>query len=69
MSNNTNLKQCLHKFRSVYRGSEWDVECEKCNENVFDLYELEDAVSIVNEMLLRNKKKENETKSLFSWGF
>jgi len=40
-------KQCLHTFISVYYGSEWEVECEKCDENVFDLYSNDDAFLII----------------------
>lgn len=55
-----NLKQCLHTFRSVYYGSEWEVECEKCNENVRDLYSNDDALLIVENMLTENKNRRNE---------
>jgi hypothetical protein len=53
-------KQCLHKFHSVYYGSEWEVECEKCDKNVRDLYGKEDANKIVDDLLLiTNHKKYN----------
>lgn len=55
-----NSKQCLHTFRSVYYGSEWEVECEKCNENVLDLYSKDDALLIVENMLTKNKNSRNE---------
>lgn len=45
------MKNCLHKFHSVYYGSEWEVECEKCDKNVRDLYSIEDANEIVNNLL------------------
>ena len=55
-----NSKQCLHTFRSVYYGSEWEVECEKCDKNVRDLYSNDDALLIVENMLTENKKSRNE---------
>ena len=51
-------KECMHDFHSVYYGSEWEfksipeyVECKKCEENIFDLYEREDAVKWIKENL------------------
>jgi hypothetical protein len=46
--------ECLHKFNSVYYGSEWVVECEKCHKEVYDLYSVEDGTEIINN-LLNNK--------------
>lgn len=43
-------KECVHIFQSVYYGSEWEVECKKCERNVFDIYTREDAVTIIREM-------------------
>ena len=54
-------KTCLHNFRSVYYGSEWEIECSKCNENVFDLYNNEDANHVIDLMLNKNKI-DNENK-------
>lgn len=48
-------KKCLHKFISVYNGSEWDVECEKCNENIYNLYSKEDANLIIDKEILNNE--------------
>jgi hypothetical protein len=45
------MKECLHKFHSVYYGSEWEVECEKCEQNVRDLYNKEDAIIVVEELI------------------
>jgi len=44
-------KECLHKFHSVYYGSEWVVECEKCEKDVYDLYSVEDGTKIINDLL------------------
>lgn len=46
------MKECLHKFHSVYYGSEWEVECEKCDKNVRDLYCKKDANKIVEDLLI-----------------
>ena len=48
-----NNKQCLHEFHSVYYGTEWDVECKKCDKNVFDIYEKEDALKIIDSLTKR----------------
>jgi hypothetical protein len=48
--------ECKHSFESVYYGSEWVVECEKCEKDVFDLYSKEDANAIINEYLKNLKK-------------
>lgn len=61
-----NSKQCLHTFRSVYYGSEWEVECEKCDKNVRDLYSNDDALLIVENMLTENKNSRNEKSLNFS---
>lgn len=53
-------KQCLHTFRSVYYGSEWEVECEKCDKSVRDLYSNGDALFIVENMLTENKNSRND---------
>jgi len=54
------MKNCLHKFHSVYYGSEWVVECEKCNDNVYDLYSKEDANKIVDNLLsVQNNQRYN----------
>ena len=50
-------KECLHKFHSVYYGSEWTVECKKCDKDVFSLYSIEDTNKIVNKLINKNKKK------------
>lgn len=47
-------KECKHKFHSVYYGTEWEVECEKCDKNVRDLYNKKDANEIVENLLLIN---------------
>jgi len=44
-------KECLHNFHSVYYGSEWVVECEKCEKDVYDLYSVEDGTKIINDLL------------------
>lgn len=49
-------KECLHKFHSVYYGSEWEVECEKCDKNVRDLYSNEDALLIVENLIKKCQK-------------
>jgi len=49
-------KECLHKFHSVYYGSEWVVECEKCEKDVYDLYSVEDGTEIINKMIYENSK-------------
>jgi hypothetical protein len=48
-------KQCKHKFHSVYYGSEWEVECEKCNKNIYNLYSTEDANEFINNELFKNE--------------
>lgn len=54
------MNNCLHKFHSVYYGSEWEVECKKCDKNVRDLYAKEDANKIVEDLLIiSNHKKYN----------
>ena len=50
-------KQCKHKFHSVYYGSEWEVECEKCDKNVRNLYNKKDANEIVENLLLNTNHK------------
>jgi hypothetical protein len=52
-----NKKECLHKFYSVYYGSEWEVECEKCDKNIYDLYNKEDANKIISDLLLIDNHK------------
>lgn len=47
------MKKCLHKFHSVYYGSEWEVECEKCYKNVRDLYNKKDAEEVVENLLIK----------------
>jgi len=49
-------KECSHKFHSVYYGSEWVVECEKCEKDVYDLYNIEDGTEIINKMIYENSK-------------
>lgn len=44
-------KECLHKFHSVYYNSEWEVECKKCDKNVRDLYNKEDAIIVVEKLI------------------
>jgi len=46
-------KQCLHNWHSVYYGSEWEVECSKCNERIWDIYNKQDALLIVNQLTKR----------------
>jgi len=55
-----NKKECLHAFRSVYYGSEWEVECSNCDKNVRDLYSADDANIVVENMLNENKKQKNK---------
>ena len=43
--------ECKHNFQSVYYGSEWVVECEKCEKDVFDIYSKKDANEIINDYL------------------
>ena len=43
-------KQCLHKFHSVYYGSEWVVECEKCEKDVYFLYSKEEGTEIIKKL-------------------
>ena len=57
-------KQCLHKFNSVYYGSEWEIECSKCDKNVRDLYNKKDANKIVNNYL-KNLKNENSKQRIW----
>lgn len=49
-------KECLHNFHSVYYGSEWEVECEKCDKNVRDLYSKEDALFIIEKLIRKCQK-------------
>lgn len=49
-------KECLHKFHSVYYGSEWEVECKKCDKNVRDLYNKEDERVIVEKLIRKCQK-------------
>ena len=42
----SNKKECNHDFKSVYYGSEWAVECCKCDRDIFEIYNREDAVLI-----------------------
>ena len=46
-------KECLHNFHSVYYGSEWEVECKKCDKNIYDLYSKENANKIINNKILK----------------
>ena len=55
--------KCLHKFRSVYYGSEWDVECEKCEKNIYDLVEIETASRFIATMENENKAEAKQTKT------
>lgn len=48
-------KECLHKFKSVFYGSEWAVECEKCGKDIYDTYQKEDANKVINEQILKSK--------------
>lgn len=41
-----NDSDCNHTWKSVYYGSEWVVECCKCEENIFDVLSNKDAVAI-----------------------
>lgn len=50
------MEQCKHKFQSVYYGSEWEVECEKCDRNIYDIYSKEEANEIINEQVLKCKQ-------------
>jgi hypothetical protein len=50
--------ECKHKFHSVYYGSEWEVECEKCDKNIRDIYSKEDANEIVNNKILKNENSQ-----------
>jgi len=43
------VRECLHDFISVYYGSEWVVECVKCEKDVYDLYSKADATEIINK--------------------
>ena len=45
-----NKKECLHNWTSVYYGSEWGVECSKCEKNVFYVYPNKEACKIINEV-------------------
>ena len=64
-----NKKECLHTFRSVYYGSEWEVECSKCDKNVQDLYSRDEACIVVENMLNENKNKNEKQKNnmLVEW--
>lgn len=46
----TNIK-CNHVFHSVYYGSEWEVECKKCSENIREVYSREEANRFINNLL------------------
>ena len=48
-------KECLHDFHSVYYGSEWAVECRKCEKDVGVIYNKEDADRVVDIMLETNR--------------
>ncbi len=43
--------KCNHIFHSVYYGSEWEVECKKCSENIREVYSQEVGVKFINNML------------------
>lgn len=49
-------KECLHSFHSVYYGSEWEVECKKCDKNIYDLYSKENANEIINNKILKSNE-------------
>ena len=57
-------KECLHTFRSVYYGSEWEVECEKCDRNIYDVYEKPDANKIIKKLLAPKKSKMTRVKQI-----
>jgi len=46
-------KECVHIFHSVYYGTEWEVECKKCDRNVFEIYEKKDALNIIDSLTKR----------------
>lgn len=46
-----NEKQCLHEFESIYYGSEWAVECQKCGKDIYEIYKKDDANKIINEKI------------------
>lgn len=54
------IESIYQKERKKYEGSSWEVECEKCDENVRDLYSNDDALLIVENMLTENKNSRNE---------
>jgi hypothetical protein len=61
-------KECLHNFRSVYYGSEWEVECRYCDKNVYQIYSQDDANEAVEIMLESNRiKKQNNDNSKFTF--
>lgn len=45
------MSNCNHIFRSVYYGSEWEVECRKCNANIYKMYSQEEANYFINNLL------------------
>lgn len=45
-----NKRECVHNWRSVYYGSNWEVECKKCDKNIYDTYEVKEANEIINSL-------------------
>ncbi len=45
------MENCNHVFHHVYYGSEWEVECKKCSENIRGVYSREVGVKFINNML------------------
>jgi hypothetical protein len=50
-------KECMHIFHSVYYGTEWEVECKKCDRNVFEIYEKKDALNVIKSITKDNYEK------------
>lgn len=61
-------KECLHKFAFFQLGTELITECSKCGEDVYDVYEREDANQIINNLFneIKNENRGNKRRRLFS---
>ena len=53
-----NIKECLHEWNFTFIVDWCDLTCKKCDKDVFDLYEKDDAVKIYHkeEQKLKNDK-------------
>lgn len=54
------IKNCLHNWHSVYYGSDWEVECSKCDKSIWDVHKKEKAISIINRLTKKDSIKESK---------